>query len=376
MNKTFLRPYLFLMMSLFVSGCSNDDELPEQTIEEIFRFERTATLKIPGNYTTDVWGFAQENREFAVIGDISPENRNFSIIEVTDPFDPVVLSTVPYPAFDMKVWQNFLYVVDGSHDEPGEMRGMIYNIEDPAAPVVVGKFPSAHNIFIDDKGYLYLSGRHETVDSEIKEFGISIYNLNPDPTQPQLVWSSELSESHDVAVFGNRMFDFHGELGTFIYDVSNRSAPVLLAEISTGRGFDHSGWITEDGNYLFITNEFAASSQFDFENLGGPDIAIWDISDVSNPVQVGQIHDEASRVHNLYIKGDLAYVSYYSAGLKIFNVADPEEPVLIYVYDTNGRIDAGFEDGFNGAFGVYPFTNSGNVFVSDTNTDLHIFSPN
>jgi choice-of-anchor B domain-containing protein len=275
----------------------------------------------------------------------------------------------------MKVWQNYLYVVDGTHDHSGENSGMIYDISDPNDPVAVGNFPSAHNIFIDDRGYLYLSGRHVIINGEEQERGITIFDLKNSPTDPELVWSSELSESHDVAVIGNRMFDFHGRMGTFIYDVTNPSAPTLLGAAQTGEGFDHSGWTTEDGNFLFVTNELAASTQHDFLSEGGPDVLIWDISNVSNPVKVGEIHDNSSRVHNLYIVGNLAYISYYSAGLKIFDVTNPQNPELLYTYDTNGAIGGESADGFNGAFGVYPFSSSGNIYVSDVSTDLFVFSP-
>ncbi len=366
---------IFLLISLIFTGCSKEDIIETETQKEISGFEKISTLRLPGNSKSDVWGFNQAGKEFAVVGDMSEGNYNFSIIEVTNPAGPVIVSTIAYPAFDMKVWQNYLYVVYGGHDQTEENLGRIYNIQNPAAPVVVGKFPSSHNIFIDSRGYLYLSGKHQMVNNEEQEFGITIYDLNNNPTDPQLKWSSDLSESHDMAVIGNRMYDFHGEMGTFIYDVSNPSAPILLSTIDDDTGFDHSGWPTEDGNYLFITNEFAASSQFNFTTRGGPDISIWDISNLSNPVKVGEIHDNFSRVHNLYIVGDLAYISYYSAGLKIFNVVDPENPVLLYNFDTNGSIGAGSDDGFNGAFGVYPFSNSGNIFVSDINSGLSIFKP-
>lgn len=352
------------------------DEIETEIETESSAFEKTYSLRIPGNSTSDVWGFTQAGKEYAVVGDISTQTPNFSIIDVTDPANPVIVSTTPYSAFDMKVWKNYLYVVTGAHDEFGNSTGRIYDIQNPATPVAVGNFPSSHNIFIDNRGYLYLSGRHQRVDDEVQEFGITIYDLNNNPAEPQLVWSSDLSPSHDMAVIGDRMYDFHGEMGTFIYDVSSPSAPVLLSTVKADEGFDHSGWTTENGNYLFITNEFAASSQFNFSTLGGPDIAIWDISDLSNPVKVAEIHDNSSRVHNLYIKGDLAYISYYSAGLKIYNVADPENPVLLYAFDTNGSIGAGSDDGFNGAFGVYPFSSSRNIFVSDVNSDLFIFKSN
>ena len=374
MHRILFSPFFFLLISLLLAGCSKDDELESETGKEKPVFEKISSQSIPGTSTSDVWGFSQEEKEYAVVGDMSSPNYNFSIVEVTNPASPVIVSTTSYPAFDMKVWQNYLYVVNGGHDETGEHPGMIYDIQDPAAPVAVGTFPSSHNIFIDDRGYLYLSGRHKMVNDEVQKIGITIYDLNDNPTAPQLIWSSSLSPSHDMAVIGDRMYDFHGKMGTLIYDVSNPSAPVLLSTLATGKGYDHSGWPTEDGNYLFITNEFAASSQFNFETLGGPDIAIWDISDLANPVKVGEIHDDSSRVHNLYIKDGLAYISYYSAGLKIFDVVDPENPILLYSFDTNGSIGAGADDGFNGAFGVYPFSSSGNIFVSDTNSDLHIFN--
>ncbi|WP_156877254.1 LVIVD repeat-containing protein [Salinimicrobium terrae] len=377
MNRIFSSSLIVLLIFLFLTGCSKDDETepetPREPETEIPAFEKASSLSIQGNSTSDVWGFSQAGKEYAVVGDMSAENFNFSIVEVTDPSSPVIVSTTSYPAFDMKVWQNYLYVVNGRHDETGENPGMIYNIQDPANPVAVGAFPSTHNIFIDSQGYLYLSGGHHMIDNEVQEFGITIYDLNNNPTESQLVWSSTLSPSHDMAVIGDRMYDFHGEMGTFIYDVSNPSAPVLLSTLATDKGYDHSGWPTEDGNYLFITNEFAASSQFGFTTLGGPDIAIWDISDLSSPLKVGEIHDNSSRVHNLYIVDDLAYVSYYSAGLKVFDVVDPENPVLLYEFDTNGSIGAGSEDGFNGAFGVYPFSSAGNIYVSDINSDLFIF---
>ena len=373
MSRILFSSLVFLLITLFLTGCSKEDEIETVAETEISSFKMTSTIRIPGNSTSDVWGFRQGGKEYAVVGDISSENYNFSIIEVTNPANPVIVSTTSYPAFDMKVWQNFLYVVNGAHDETEENMGMIYNIQNPAAPVAVGNFPSSHNIFIDSRGFLYLSGRHQMVDGEAQESGITIYDLNSNPMEPQLVWTSDLSPSHDMAVIGDRMYDFHREMGTFIYDVSHPSAPVLLSTIDEDTGFDHSGWTTEDGNHLFITNEFAASSQFNFTTLGGPDIGIWDISNLSNPVKVGEIHDNSSRVHNLYIKGDLLYISYYSAGLKIYNVADPKNPVLLYNFDTNGTIGAGSEDGFNGAFGVYPFSSSGNIYVSDINSDLFIF---
>lgn len=361
---------ILLLFLCFLVACS-DEEAPE-----IPPFEKASRIEIPGNSTTDVWGYQDAGKEYAIVGDLSAVDPNFSIVDVSDPNTPQLVSSTLYPAFDMKVWRNFLYVVDGARDSGPEDEGAIFDISDPSNPVTIGNFPSCHNIFIDDRGYLYLSGRNEFINSEAQTFGISIYNLNNTPAQPELVWTSDLTPSHDMAVIGDRMYDFHKTQGTLIFDVSDRSAPVLLSTIDPPiRTFDHSGWPTEDGRYLFITNEFAATQGLEISVLEGPDITIWNITDPSEPVLVAEIHDDLSRVHNLYIINQLAYVSYYSAGFKVFDVSDPVEPELVYTFDTNEPLEAGSEDGFNGAFGVYPFTPSGTVYVSDINFDLFVFTP-
>lgn len=350
-------------------ACADDEP-------KISPFAKASNIEIAGNSTTDVWGYQDAGKEYAIVGDLSAASANFSIVDVSDPANPELASSTLYPAFDMKAWRHYLYIVNGARDSTTQDEGVIFDIRDPFHPVAVGNFPSCHNIFIDDRGYLYSSGRNDFINSEQLTFGISIYDLNNNPMQPELVWTSDLPPSHDMTVTGDRMYDFHGTLGTLIFDVSNRSAPVLLSTIDPPvETFDHSGWPTEDGRYLFITNEFAATEGLEITVLEGPDITIWNITDPAEPILVAEIHDDLSRVHNLYIIDNLAYVSYYSAGFKIFDVADPVNPELIYQFDTNQQIEADSNDGFNGAFGVYPFTPSGNVYVSDINFDLFIFTP-
>src|SRR5690606_19838215 len=63
-----------------------------------------------------------------------------------------------------------------------------------------------------------------------------------------------------------------------------------------------------------------------------------------------------------------AYVSYYTAGLRIFDVSDPENIEVAAHYDTSPQSG----EGFDGAFGVYPFLPSKNILVSDQ-TGLYVF---
>ena len=120
----------------------------------------------------------------------------------------------------MKVFGNHVYVANFGLTSGPDSLSTIINISDISNPQVVGTFPAAHSTWVDDQGYLYISGGGPNV---------RIYNLNPDPVNPTLVWEDMTGEaSHDIAVIRGRLYDFHRYSGTFIYDVSNPENPVLI----------------------------------------------------------------------------------------------------------------------------------------------------
>jgi choice-of-anchor B domain-containing protein len=379
MNKITIILQLSLLAGLLIC-CSSDDVAPK------IDFSLASRIDIPGENTTDVWGYEANGRAYAIVGDFNYAfpYGSVSIVDVTDAFNPILLSTTPLSGFDMKVWGHYLFVGDGTPQTKGEEGGKILDIIDPANPVVVGSFPSCHNLFIDDQGYMYLAGSLDYIDSTLVITpALRIYDLNINPIAPVEVWIGRETKSHDVSVIGDRLFLFRGRNGTSIYDVSDRTSPRLISTIDLPLDtYDHSGWVSEDGNYLFICNEFALSRNIELEDdrgstiLEGVDIAIWDISEPNNPTQVGEIHDDNTRVHNLYIVDNYAYVSYYDAGLRIYNISNPKKPTLNYEYDTNEEDINSTDSEYLGAFGVFPFTSSGNIYVSDVNNGLFVFSKN
>jgi choice-of-anchor B domain-containing protein len=288
--------------------------------------------------------------EYALLGSNS---FGLHIIDVSTPGAPTIVATVDtVPRFDMKTFEHYVYTVDGNYGFTGS-DGVILDIADPAHPVVVGNIRPGHNIFVDDLGYMYVTFP-----------GLEIFDLNPDPTDPQLVWTKTSTEGHDVYVEGDRLYDFHGHDGTFIYDVTSRASPVLLGSIpDTTIIFHHSGWTSQDGDFLFITDEFSVHPS--------PDIIVWDISNPATPIRVAEIADSTSTAHNAYRIDDHLYVSYYTAGFKVFDIADPTDPKLADEYDTTpltGEYD------FRGAWGCYPFAPSGNIYVSDRPEGFFVFS--
>ena len=299
----------------------------------------------------DVWGYVDSSgNEYALVGSGGSQG-SLTIFDVTNPAQPVLAGQINnVPGFDVKVWKQYAYTVNGS----GNDSGAVIDILDPANPKVVGKFPSSHNLFISENGYMYA------------EFpGLEISDLNPDPTSPTLVWQGGI-EGHDATVVGDRLYDFHGRDATRIYDVSNPANPIVLGSIQSPEiQYNHSGWPTQDGNFLFICDELS--------NHPGLDFTMWDISDMGNPQLVGGFGDPNATIHNAVIIGNRAYTSYYSAGFRVFDISDPSDPILIGEYDTAPRTGEGFSNPL-GTFGVYAFAPSGNIYTSDGEEGLFIFA--
>ena len=345
--KPFIKPHIVTSFVLLFSltGCEHQRSITPQ-------IEFLGRRQLPGGLT-DVWGYvdAGTGKEYAIAGygvfETGAQGGVF-IIDVSDPRNPVQVAQInSVPGFDVKVWKHYVYSVNGTRKELGG----ILDISDPANPVVVGSFPSSHNIFITEDGFMYL---------EVP--GIRIYDLNPDPTDPTLLWTGG-DEGHDATVIGNRLYDFHGRSGTNIYDVSTPAQPTLIGSIKAPSiRYSHSGWTSEDGRFLYICDEGARHPN--------ADITVWDIGNLDNPELVAEFKDSTAIVHNLYIKGDYAFVSYYTSGFCVFDVSDPTAMKLAEVFDTSPESS----ESFAGAFGVYPFASSGNIYVTDRAEGLFVFS--
>jgi len=374
--------YVMMAMAIiFLFSCGgggdNDDDIivPLPPVVSLGEITELSHLPIDGLVVTDVWGFLNDGHEYAVIGDfarlvdsLASPMGNVTIIDVTNPTDPQIVSVIKdVPASDVKVWKNYLYISDGGGGFIGvfpDITGsLIYDISDPANPVKAGVYPHAHNVFIDERGYMY----HQDRDPSI---GTSIYDLNDSPTDPVFIWVDKRIQrwGHDVTVVGDRLYDFHWEFGTQIYDVSNPFQPAFLGRIEPHRLPDthHSGWATEDNSTLVIADELG---------FGGSDLTIWDVSDPTQPKFLTILFDNNSSVHNVWIKDGLLFVAYYDSGLKIFDIEDPTKtPIFLAAFDTNFPGDLGINEFFLGAWGIYVNDRTGNIYISDIDNGLYIFS--
>ncbi|HEU4929788.1 MAG TPA: choice-of-anchor B family protein [Candidatus Krumholzibacteria bacterium] len=299
-------------------------------------------------FLVNVVGYVDQStlREYAIVGD---NHDKVYIVDVTTPADARITAQIDgVPGFDVKTWDHYLYTCDGN-TSGNDSR--VIDISDPASPIVIpAGFPSAHTLQISPGGIMFA------------EFpGLRIYDLATPASPTQLFQSG--GEGHDSTPKGtDRLYDFHGRDGTVIWNVADPANPDTLGVIDDPSiVFHHSGDVTEDQRYLYLCDELASGSV--------PDITIWDIQDPASPVRVGQLGDGAT-VHNIYVVGDLAYVAYYSAGFRVYDLANPTQPVLAGQYDTSKRTG----EGFIGAIGAYVYLPSGNVLVCDIENGLFVFT--
>ena len=190
-----------------------------------------------GQDVSDITGFYQDGREFAVIG----LQNAASFVDITDPSNPVELGRISGGNSiwrDLKYWNRQDYI--GTEASDGVK---VVSVDDPDNPTLVSTisdFGNSHNIHIDADGYLYVVGASSN--------DVWIYDLTM-PAFPQLVgtWSGEYL--HDIEVYNNKLYGAAIYSGLFyIIDVSDKTNPTTLVSYNTGGGYisTHDCAVSED----------------------------------------------------------------------------------------------------------------------------------
>ena len=303
-----------------------------------------------GQNVSDITGFYQDGREFAVIG----LQDAASFVDITDPSNPVELGRISGGNSiwrDLKYWNRHVYI--GTEASDGVKVVSVNDPDNPTLISTISDFGNSHNIHIDADGYLYVVGASSN--------DVWIYDLTM-PAFPQLVgtWNGEYL--HDIEVYNNKLYGAGIYTGIFyIVDVSDKSNPITLASHNTGGGYisTHDCAVTYDEHYL-ITGD---------ETTGGH-IKIWDISDYGNINLVGEYMTNPSHsAHNLYIRPEtnLLIISYYADGTRIVDISDPTNPIEVAYYDTSN-----IEGLYVGNWGTYAYLPSGYIISSDIETGMYV----
>jgi choice-of-anchor B domain-containing protein len=323
------------------------------------------TNGLAGSYT-EVYGYAENNKEYAIIG----STFGTHIIDVTNPTESYEVTRIP-GAFssssvthrDYHTMGKYLYAVC----DQGESTLQIVDLSNlPDTAIVVydsnDLFTRSHNIFIDTVSKKLYSCSTKGYDDlgDYWTSSLCVYDVS-NPIQPTLLhnMSEYIPGTHDIWVDNDTAFINCPGTGTIVWEFNGSPSQVSTFTAYPDFGTNHSGWKSGD-TYVFA------------EENNGYDLKVIDASDISNLELISSLNSEVNEfsiAHNLMIKDDLLYISYYWDGLQVFDISNPSTPSRIAYYDTYSPENFG---GYRGAWGVYALLPSGNILISDITNGLFV----
>lgn len=309
------------------------------------------------------WGYvAPDGREYAILGTYT----GTAIIDITDSANVREVVHISGPSSiwrEMRTWGTYAYVV--SEGGGGTQIIDLSQLPDTAWRVTSFTYTSgtnntsrAHTIEIFD-GYMYLNGC-----ANWSPGGIVMFNLN-NPIAPAFEGVYTQRYIHDSYIRNDTIFGaaIYSGGGVDIIDARVKSSPTVIARITyTGSG-THNTWVTKDRRYVISTDEIGSTQK---------NLKFWDLAGLPIPPaspSATYTYNPTDIVHNVTVRGNYAYVAWYTAGLVVVNVTNPISPQTVGWYDTY----PGTSGSYNGVWAVYPYFPSGKIIVSDMQTGLYIF---
>lgn len=316
----------------------------------------------------DVWGYvAPDGTEYAIVG----LDDGISFVSLADPDNAVEVVKISGDNSiwrDMKTFGQYAYNVADQGAEgisAFDLRFLPDSVpfKKTTYPDLIGngrEFRQAHNLYIDvNAGRLYTAGGSRAIN----DGGILVFDLTMDPMTPTYLGKGPETYSHDVYVVDDTLYCseiYDGEIA--MYDISDLDNPVTLGTARTPFDFTHNAWTTDDQQHIFTTDERANAP-----------VAAYDISDKSDIKETFQFRplgsiNTGTIPHNVHVIDDYLSISYYTDGLVVADASKPDNIIEVANYDTW----SGNNGGFNGCWGAYPFLPSGLTLASDRSTGLYV----
>ena len=350
--------YTLLLTLISISAFSQD----------LFNMELVATVNTDSK-ANDIWGFVDGSGiEYAIMG---TRDETF-IYDLSVPEDPQEILRIPgnYTVWrDFKDYNNFIYGTADAGDQglliidmnaPQDSIPWQYYNEEITVKGLTSNWGNCHNLYIDDDGLAYFSG------CDFNNGGVIIFDLNPDPWIPTFAGTGIAQYSHDNFSRDSIIYSADIKAGTFtIQDVRDLNNPILLIEESTTSEKAHNIWPSDDGKYVFTTDETS------FGNLDA-----YDVSDPNNVELLDFYRPERSKgdpviPHNTHYLNGYLVTSWYTEGIVIVDGNKPDNLVPVAQYDTYDPNSFGF----NGCWGAYPYLPSGLVIGADIQSGLFVLQP-
>jgi len=299
----------------------------------------TDTIRTTG-LVQDIFFDAPTKRLYLACGE-----GGYEIWNVEDPSNPFLYSRNEIYYFDVETPVGHVQVL-GNFAIFECSWGYIHsvNVLDPYNPFQVSfngfVGNPAHNIHIDQAGYIHATGQHKYVILYLDGSGqlysagdVDLYNCNAVFGGPQVSYVGQEEYLHIFAsgsgsstnVGGLKHIEVRGNLayiinnsGLHIWDVSNNNNPFLVSSIV----------LQSYPQDLYVASNYA------YVSVGASGLNIVDVRSPSAPVIVGSF-DTYSVAVDSYIKDEIAYVAHSDDGLLMIDISNLEYPELIGEFGTS-----------------------------------------
>ena len=365
--------------------------------------------RTPGARGADIWGFIDlnSNREYAIMG-YSTGTAVYDVSDARNPREVGFIDGQTTTWRDIKVyqfwnaadgrWNAYAYVTaDNASDglfviDLTQLPHSISRVNSPS------DFREAHNVYItktdfstglaltNDDPVLVVAGSNLS-DGRFRAYSVQ----NPAspsfiamPATPAGQPGTDRLYMHDAASmlvtderkntqcvnagassYCDVLFDFN-ESSLDIWDVTDPGDPVRLSRTPySNYGYSHSGWWSEDKQYVFLQDELDERDRGLLTTLRA-----FSVSDLTSPVLAGTWNGPTRAIdHNGFVRGNRYYMSNYARGLTILDISDPVNPIQVGRFDSFPSSDS---VGFPGAWGAYPFLPSGHILISDIDSGFYV----
>ena len=203
------------------------------------------------------------------------------------------------PCWDLFVNNNYLFMSSGCSV-------WVFDVSDPHNPVKISE--------IDLEGFvtsLYVENNYLYVSSGDNLYIIDISDIK----NPTIV---SISPYHGFIRVHGKYAYVSGSGKFWILDVSNPYSPKEIGSLETS-----GGRFRVVGNYVYLAT--------------GKDFEIIDVSDPTCPKIVSSLPKKSRfRISDVDVKGNIAYIVEYKAGIRAIDVSDPANPVEVgFIGDYN-----------------------------------------
>ncbi|MBK8498230.1 MAG: choice-of-anchor B family protein [Flavobacteriales bacterium] len=363
--------------------CSNIDLLAQMSLAQLGTVTNVA----------DIWGWTDPltGKEYAIVGG----RTGTSFVDLSVPTAPVLTGFLPSHGGVSSLWRdvdthgNWCFVGSEAAGHGLQVFDLtrLRNPSQLPLPLSLtedahfGTFGNSHTIFADkSEPYVYAVG------TNLVGGGLVVVNVS-NPLAPTLAGTlSSQGYIHENSVYtyhgpdgahvGRKIsFNFHINANdrVTIVDVTEKTDMQLIGTTPpyTIQSLCHQGWLTEDHRFLLMNDEGDEGVGATYNTR----THIFNIENLEAPVHIGFFSGpNPSYDHNLYVHRGLVWEANYTSGLHVLDAADVENANLQMVawFDTytlnNNR-------SYNGAWGNYPFFQSGIVVVSSYGEGLFVLRP-